>query len=239
MSDGVVGNEIAMWVMKNYPGDVGVVVTVFDTKANQFAKDNDIPNFVFKSEEQIANEVANIGVLDLGILAWWPKIISPRMIELTENGFINTHPSLLPYNRGKHYNFWALVEQSPFGVSLHYVTTGIDDGDIVAQQRISYDWEDTGASLYVKACTEMVKLFKTTYKNIRSGNIQSEPQDLTKGSFHYANEIDDASKIALDNNYSARDLINLLRARTFEGHPACSFEDGNKTYEVRIKIERK
>ena len=39
--------------------------------------------------------------------------------------------SFLPYNRGSHPNFWSFVENTPKGVSIHEVSNGIDDGDII------------------------------------------------------------------------------------------------------------
>jgi len=239
LCDGRVGEEISSWLIASYPNDVGAVVTVDNNKINRFAEDSGVKNFIFNSEQQISDELASLEPFDLGILAWWPKIISPKIIGIAKYGFINTHPSLLPYNRGKNYNFWALVEESPFGVSLHYVTPGIDDGDIVAQEIISYDWTDNGKSLYDRANVEMVKLFKSTYPKIKSGEIRRLKQDLTYGSFHYAREMEKTSRIQLDKKYTARKLLNLLRARTFEGHPGCIFEDEGEVYEVRIRIERK
>jgi methionyl-tRNA formyltransferase len=177
---------------------------------------------------------------ELGVLAWWPKIVKEPLLNLPENGFINFHPSFLPYNRGKHYNFWALVEQCPFGVSLHKVDAGIDTGDIVSQRSIDYNWEDNGETLYKKAQTEIVELFKLTYPSLRKGEIVCKTQDLTKGSFRLSSEIDKASEIKIDATYSARELFNLIRARTFTGHPSCWFEDNNgEKYEVRIQIKRK
>lgn len=239
MCDAQVGGEIADWLLENYPTDLGAVVTISESAVYLAAREKGIPSFVFKSEAQILSDLALLSRLDIGILAWWPKLVSPAMIASVEGGFINTHPSLLPHNRGKHYNFWALVEQAPFGVSLHFVDQGIDSGDIVAQLPIAYDWEDTGESLYLKAAHATIELFKSTYSQIRSGHIPRLPQDLSKGSLHYAKEIDAASVIDLDKTYTARELLNRLRARTFTGHPACRFEDDGKMYEISVNIKRK
>lgn len=239
MCAAAVGNAIAEWLMESHAEDLAAVVTVDDGDIYQAARKRGIPSFVFQSSAQILTEFDTLPRFDLGVLAWWPKIISPELIALAEQGFINTHPSLLPYNRGKHYNFWALVEQAPFGVSLHYVDEGIDSGDILAQQSIPYDWEDTGETLYVKAGQAMVDLFKSTYPALRVGALRRVPQNLSKGSLHYAKEIDAASRIELDRSYTARELLNLLRARTFTGYPACLFEDGGSEYEIRVNIVRK
>ena len=176
--------------------------------------------------------------LDLIVLAWWPYIIKPQLIEIPRLGCLNFHPSFLPYNRGKHYNFWAIVEGAPFGVTIHWVDVAVDCGDIAFQSRIDTSWEDTGATLYNKAQEEIVRLFKEKFSEIKAGRIPRIPQDLARGSFHLARELDEVSRIELDKNYTARELLNLLRARTFLPHPAAWFADEGKRYEVRIEIKR-
>lgn len=239
MCDGQVGNVIAQWLMEHYPEDLGAVVTVNESAVHMAARNKGIHSVVFESEAQILATLAPLPRFDLGLLAWWPKIISPAVMALAERGFVNTHPSLLPYNRGKHYNFWALVEEAPFGVTLHYVDENVDSGDVVAQQPIPYDWEDTGETLYLKAGQVMIDLFKSSYPTLRQGALPRIPQDPNRGSLHYAKEIDVASKIDLDRTYTARELLNLLRARTFPGYPACRFEENGAMYEISVNIKRK
>ena len=191
------------------------------------------------NSESLFREIKAEGLtFDLGLLAWWPTLIKPVLINCAVHGFINFHPSLLPHNRGKHYNFWALAEGEPFGVTLHFVDEGVDSGDIVVQQEIAYDWTDTGGTLYRKAQREMVQLFCETYPMFRILDIPRKAQNLSEGSFHLAKELDQASHIDLEREYKARQLLNLLRARTFSGHPACWFEDKGEKYEVRIDIKR-
>jgi methionyl-tRNA formyltransferase len=239
MADSLVGSSIAQWILYNYPDDLAALVTISECDFVVATREKGIPCFVFESELQIKKELSYIAPFDIGILAWWPKIISSSLISFARVGFINTHPSLLPFNRGKHYNFWALVEQAPFGVSLHFVDEGIDSGDIIAQMPIAYDWVDTGGTLYQKAGKAMIDLFKSTYPNIRNANIPRTPQNLRDGSIHFANEIDQASKIHLDQSYTARELFNRLRARTFAGKPACTFEDNNEIYEITVNIKKR
>jgi methionyl-tRNA formyltransferase len=176
--------------------------------------------------------------LDLIVLAWWPYILKPELIEIPRLGCLNFHPSFLPYNRGKHYNFWAIVENAPFGVTIHWVDAAVDCGDIAFQSRIETTWEDTGATLYYKAQEEIVRLFMEKFPEVKAGRIPRIPQDLARGSVHRARELEEASRIELDQSYTARALLNLLRARTFQPHPAASFSDEGTRYEVRIEIKR-
>lgn len=240
MADQSVGVEVTQWILSEYKQDISLVVTTSENEIFNLAKQINVNHLVFKSAKQVDSSIKELGIeLDIGFLVWWPKIIKQPLLNLPKYGFINTHPSFLPYNRGKHYNFWALVEQAPFGVSLHFVEEGIDNGDLLAQVSIPYSWEDNGESLYKKAKSAMVDLFKQTYPQIRDLNINRQKQDLNTGSFHLANEINKISQIDLDDTYKVRDLLNLLRARTFSEYPACWFKDGLDEYEVRIEIKKK
>jgi len=240
---GIVGDEIAKFFGDNLDPLAGLVI---DSKNPDGLNSRIVahsgmvePGRIFESDS--LREAATLKTfadlqLDLIILAWWPYIIRTELIEIARLGCLNFHPSYLPYNRGKHYNFWAIVEEAPFGVTLHWVSGKVDCGDIAFQSRIDVSWEDTGATLYRKAQTEIVRLFKEKFAEIKQGHIPRVPQDLAKGSFHKGSELDEASKIELDKTYTVRELLNLLRARTFPPHPAAWFDDGGDRYEVRVEI---
>jgi len=240
MADNVVGAEITHWLLANYRDDVALVVTTGDNAISESARAATVPTIVFESDAQVAQHVAVAAMsIDLALVAWWPKLIRHPLLRVAKHGMINTHPSLLPHNRGKHYNFWALVEEAPFGVTLHFVEDGIDSGDIVAQQPIAYDWEDTGETLFVKARQAMVSLVAQTYPTLRTLSIPRRGQDTSLGSLHFARELDAASAFDINQSYSARHLLNVLRARTFAGHPAAWFADDNNEYEVRVDIRKR
>ena len=235
-ADQDVGLDVVKYLHDEHKSDLVAIITVEENDIFSFGKRHGINSFTISS--LMAKEIGSCFLeVDLIFLAWWPKLISKEIINTPKLGVVNFHPSLLPYNRGKHYNFWTLVEGSPFGVSLHFVDEGIDSGDVLFQAEINKDWEDNGESLYLKAKLEIVRLFKATYPLIISGEFKRFPQDLEKGSIHYARELDPASKIYLDKEYRCRDLLNLLRARTFPGMPACYFYDDGKKYEVKISIK--
>lgn len=175
---------------------------------------------------------------DLLLLAWWPYIIKKEILEIPRIGCLNLHPSYLPYNRGKNYNFWTIVEEVPFGVTIHWVNEGIDSGDIAFQSPVEKSWEDTGETLYRKAQAEIVRLFTEKFPAMQRGEIPRTPQDPSQGSFHKSSELTAASRIDLDQRYTARHLLNILRARTFPSHPGAWFMDGNEKYEVRVAISK-
>lgn len=205
-------------------------------EAAELPADNIIFSDMLYAEETI--EKLNKIQLDLIFLAWWPYILKEIIIAIPRIGCLNFHPSYLPYNRGKHYNFWTIVEDVPFGATIHWVDKGVDTGLIAFQTSIEKTWEDTGETLFYKAQDAIVQLFKNNFSKIQSNNIPRIPQDLSQGSFHKAKEIETASRIDLEKSYSGRELLNLLRARTFPPHPAAWFKDKGNKYEVRVRIRR-
>ncbi|CAN5530916.1 formyltransferase family protein [soil metagenome] len=243
-ADNTVGEHTIRFLLEKHKSDVRyIVVATKNSSVQKSAIENGFNPADIFTNEGLANESIQTKFrsekISCIILAWWPFIIKEPWLSIPETGIINFHPSLLPYNRGKNYNFWTLVEDTPFGVSLHFIDDSIDGGDIIAQQSISKSWEDSGETLYKRAQSAMVELFIESYPKIRSGEFVRIKQDLSKGSFHYFKDMESAAKIDLEKNYKAKDILNLLRAKTFPPHPAAWFEENGERYEATIKIKKK
>jgi len=233
-ADGYVGGEITKFLINKFSQDLLMVVCVDKNDIYNLAKSRNIKVCDYGLEKKLLENIS----CDLGILAWWPTLIKEPLLSAPKNGYVNTHPSLLPYNRGKHPNFWALVEQVPFGVTLHFINSGIDTGDIAFQSIIDCDWCDTGETLYKKAQSAMIKLFIENYHSLRIGDYEQKPQNIEAGSYHHSSEIDEICQIRLNEKYQARHLLNLLRARTFAGHPGCFFIENGCKYELMLTIKK-
>ena len=164
-----VGHEIARFFGENKEPLACLVLDAKDTsglnseiiECSGVAKTNVLYSDTIHEERTLA--AFRTMSLDLIILAWWPYLIKETLLEIPRIGCLNFHPSFLPYNRGKHFNFWAIVEDAPFGVTIHFADKGIDSGDIVFQSAIEKTWEDTAETLYHKAQCEIVRLFKENF----------------------------------------------------------------------------
>lgn len=240
-ADGPVGKTLVEWMNTQFPGVLSLVVTTSQNNIFRYceARGIAVEELSGRTIEEIV--YSSLGTkVDTGLLLWWPNILRVSDIDVSNQGFINTHPSLLPLHRGKNPNFWALKCGEPFGVSLHFLGSGIDDGDLIAQRQIFYDWTDNAETLYRRGQQEMVDLFKATFHSILSGNPGRIKQSLETGNFHYAREMEEASFLDLNSVQPVRDTLNLLRARTFSGHPSCWFvDDQGEEYEVRVTIQKR
>ena len=239
MADGFVGSKFFSWLINNYPSDCCTVVVMGKNDIFNLANEYSVKTIVYDNNQQLFRDLKkSLVTYDFGLLCWWPKIIPREILNITRRGFVNTHPSYLPFNRGKHPSFWSIVEDTKFGVSLHKVLPEVDAGDLIAQHELRSDWEDTGGTLYNRSLDAMFDLLVDTYPDLRNGRLNSIPQNNEDMSFHLASELLEKQNINLDQPTTARDLLNLLRAKTSDGHMPCYFEDNGVKYYVNIKIEK-
>ena len=174
---------------------------------------------------------------DIGISILFDYILKPEFLDIFPRGVINLHPALLPYNRGQYPNVWSIVEGTPAGVTLHYIDEGIDTGDIIAQQEVPVEPIDTGETLYRKLERASLSLFQKTWPLIKAGRAPRIPQNKEVGTYHRTRDVESIDKIQLDQEYKARDLINILRARTFPPYKGAYFEvDGKRVY-MYLRLE--
>ena len=99
-------------------------------------------------------------------------MIPQEVLELMPGRVINLHTSYLPYNRGSSPNFFSFLEDTPKGVTIHLMSAGLDEGDILCQRELHFDEEkETFASTYEALLQEIEKLFRENWQQIREGSI--------------------------------------------------------------------
>lgn len=100
-------------------------------------------------ENKVAYEEAIVELLDqheidLVCLAGYMKIVGPILLSAYEGRIINIHPAYLPEFPGTHgiQDAWeAGVDES--GVTIHWVDSGVDTGQIIQQVRVPRLPDDT------------------------------------------------------------------------------------------------
>lgn len=66
----------------------------------------------------------------------WPRILSSLTLELFPHGVVGSHPTALPWGRGRHpLNWMVAMGVSDLTLSLFLMDEGIDTGGILAQSR--------------------------------------------------------------------------------------------------------
>tara|TARA_R110000824_G_scaffold120991_5_gene276826 strand:- start:811 stop:1566 length:756 start_codon:yes stop_codon:yes gene_type:complete len=235
-----VGKELAYFLTENHH-DLDFVITANNDPYEQEIYDvfTEAGVECFRNMDANSDEVVMLlesRGIELVLLLWWSKIIKQRSIDAVTEGFINLHPSLLPYNRGMHPYYWSVVDDTPAGVSIHFIDSKIDEGDILFQKEIDTPITTTGALLYDEALKTIISLFKDSYMSIKTKSYTRKKQDYSRSTFHLGKDIDSHSMIDLERDYNALDLINILRARSFPGNPSSYFMYKGKKYYINITI---
>ena len=111
-----------------------------------------VPILLSRDWEEITSRLQEAGI-ELIVLAGYLSIIPETVCAQWAGKMINTHPSLLPKFGGKgmygmrvHEAVLAAGEQES-GCTVHYVSSAVDGGEVIAQVRVPVLIDDTPATV--------------------------------------------------------------------------------------------
>ncbi|GAA0197806.1 phosphoribosylglycinamide formyltransferase [Kangiella japonica] len=97
---------------------------------------------------------------DLIVLAGFMRILNSEFVQPYEGKMLNIHPSLLPKYKGLHTHRRALENgDTEHGVSVHFVTSELDGGPVIAQRTVKVEKSDTEQSLQAKVQQQEHQLY--------------------------------------------------------------------------------
>ena len=102
------------------------------------AEKHKMPYIVCADDTEIGHDCEVYLVLGAGILS--EACVAGKKI-------INCHPGIIPSSRGLDSFKWALYEMKPLGVTLHYIDSQVDCGEIIAIVPTNIYVTDTMATL--------------------------------------------------------------------------------------------
>lgn len=217
-----------------------VLIRNDDSKLNLFAKQKFSKKILYwnKTSSNLIIKELRKSDIKLIFLIWWPKILKKKFLN-SKKIFLNTHPSYLPFFKGKDPNFWGLLNNGPYGVCIHHVNEKIDSGPIAFRSKIKgVDWTWDAKKLYKESINELFRLFKKNFKNIINLNIPKIAQPKKNSLINFRKDMLNLSKIKLSNKIKIKDFLNLLRAKNFPPHEGVHFFDIDNKYSINIKIKK-
>jgi methionyl-tRNA formyltransferase len=94
------------------------------------------------------------------------QILPKSLLELAPCGCINIHPSLLPKYRGAAPIQWALINgETETGVTIMRLDEGEDTGDIIRQERVKIQPEETATTLFDRLAHRAASLLVEVLEN--------------------------------------------------------------------------
>jgi folate-dependent phosphoribosylglycinamide formyltransferase PurN len=119
----------------------------------------------------------------------YQMVLSSDIVLSYKNRIINLHSSYLPWCRGSHPNVWSFIKDTPKGGTIHFISEGLDTGDIIAQEKINIYPDDTLSSTYFRIRILMEDLFIKNWEKILQNKVKLKKQNLKEGSFHYRKDL--------------------------------------------------
>ena len=158
----------------------------------------------------------------------------PKVVwQMPEYGTFNLHASLLPNYRGAAPINWAIINgETSTGVSTFFIDEKIDTGEMILQESIDIDEDETAGSLHDKLMYLGSDLIIKTVELIKEGIVTTTPQpeNITIKTAYKLNN--DNCKIdwtdTLDNIYN--------KVRGLNPYPSAWSELYNDDETFRVKI---
>tara|TARA_R110000868_G_scaffold29049_2_gene108031 strand:+ start:17635 stop:18717 length:1083 start_codon:yes stop_codon:yes gene_type:complete len=171
--------------------------------------------------ESFRNAIARKYDQTIFFCAAFPQIFGAELLAIPKHGTINFHPSVLPKFRGAHPHYWMIARGEKIGgISAHYMTPRLDDGNLLAQTSFPIDGYYY-SDLYARIVRETPDLVLKLRQLLEGGRSRGSPQDEAL-STSYKNDRDIHHRIFWQ-EMTSLEIFNLIRTER-----AFCFFRGNK-----------
>ncbi len=173
---------------------------------------------IFQPED--VNEASSIQRIretdpDVIVVVAFGQILSAECLSIPRLGCINLHASLLPKYRGAAPIQHALLNgERVTGVTTMFMVERMDAGDIILQERVEIEDEDTAGTLSEKLSRVGARLMVKTLELLSRGEAPRIPQDESEAT--YAPKVTKEMAM-IDWSNDAERVRNQVRA--FNPHP--------------------
>ena len=186
--------------------------------------------YILDTLDAISEQIAACDIL----LVCRYHLLPERIFNLPQLATLNVHSSLLPKYRGVHPVSWALINgEKETGVSVHYIDSGIDTGNILQQEicqiKDEHDIWRLTEDLNTLSAQCVWRIFQYWFANDRLPD--ATPQ---QGEGSYAPRRTPEDGRIHWQQQSARDIFNLTRALAAPYPAAYCFTQDKKKIAIMI-----
>lgn len=163
---------------------------------------------------------------DIIVSCGYPYILDSEVIASVHYA-INVHPTLLPKYRGYRSGPYVLINgEKKTGVTVHFLTQKMDQGDIILQREVELSIFDTPRSVYRKCQEVEPQALYDAIQLLKSGNSRAQPQ-VEADATEYL-QLRTPADSEIDPSHPLVDLFNEIRACDPDDYPAFFYVEGEK-----------
>lgn len=163
---------------------------------------------------------------DIALVVGCRVLIPSAVYEAPRKGSLGVHDSYLPEYRGFAPLNWSIInDEDHTGVSLFYLSSDTDGGDIVARKKIPFGKDETAIEVHQRVVAETIDLVLKSWPLLAQNKAKRVKQNYNRGSITCSRTPSDGY---IDWNRSTRDIYNLIRALARPYSGAFTFLGGKK-----------
>lgn len=175
----------------------------------QVALNNNIEVFTPNKIKEDYQKIIDVNP-DIIITCAYGQIIPKILLDLPKHKCINVHASLLPKYRGGAPIHASIINgDKETGITIMYMAEGMDDGNIIKQEKITIEETDNINTLSDKLSILGANLLIKTLPSILNNTCANIKQDEDKVTFAYIIKRKDE---ILDFNNTYKNIHNKIRA---------------------------
>lgn len=165
------------------------------------------------------NDKNNIQILktikpDVILVMGWSQLLKEEILKIPKIGVIGSHPTELPKFRGRAPIPWTIIKDlKESALTFFYMSLGIDDGDILDQQKFEINEEDDAESVYKTITNLGKKMLLENLELLKTGNAKRKKQNPSEFIEYWPKRTSEDGKI--DWSKDGKEIHRLVRATTY------------------------
>lgn len=217
---------VAVVCQEDKPTGRGNKITMPPVK--ELAIKNNIPVYQFKKIRIDGVDILKSLNADIMVTAAYGQILSQEIIDICPHKIVNVHGSLLPKYRGATPIQQSIIDgESETGVTIMQTEAGIDTGDIILQQSLKIEQNDTYGTLSQKLAEVGGDLVVKALDLIETGKATFTKQNETLATHTKMIKKDEN---IIDFNKTAIQIVNFVRG--LNPNPVAIFKIKENSFKV-------
>ena len=163
--------------------------------------------------DEIVAETIKKYDIDWLFLIGWSQIANINVLQSCKKGVVGAHPTLLPRGRGRAAIPWAIIKGlDKTGVTFFKMDEGVDTGNILGQNEIKLEKNETATTLYEKVNNSHIKLIEEVWRKIDDNSLTEIIQENQKSTYWEGRKPSDGE--IFPNKMTINEIDKLVRATT-------------------------
>tara|TARA_R110000772_G_scaffold173887_1_gene285799 strand:+ start:60 stop:1004 length:945 start_codon:yes stop_codon:yes gene_type:complete len=183
---------------------------------NVVAEERDIPIICGKPKDKSVINQLREWAPDIIVVIGYQFFLPDEFLSIAPKGVLNFHTSLLPRHCGRHPGFWTIwYGDKQSGMTVHFMDSGLDTGDIAYKSYVSVKDGDTVDTLYDRIWKGSEWIVKDLLGRIDRDCIPRTPQTKSRYTYNY---VPNDKDFEFDFRQPAQVLVNRHLVKPFKSY---------------------